>query len=78
MDDSASGRYVHLHHCLKAKLSINAVDRLIGAARKLVSHFSHSVVASEELKRRRAQVEINKRKLEFAIRWNFCLSVSWT
>ena len=69
--------YVHLHHCLKAKLSINAVDRLIGVAGKLVGHFNHSVVASEELKRRRAQVEINERKLEFAIRGNFCLSVSW-
>ena len=47
-----------LQLCLKAKISINAIGRLIGAARKLVGHFNHIVVASKELKRRQAQLEI--------------------
>ena len=63
-------------HCLqlflKAALSINAVDRLLGAARKLVGHFKHSVVATEELKRRQIQMEVAQKKLiqDCATRWN--------
>lgn len=34
--------------CLKAGLGIAAMDILLDAARKLVGHFSHSVVATEE------------------------------
>ncbi len=63
-------------HCLqlylKAGLSISGIDRLIGVARKLVGHFRHSVVASEELKRRQAQMKVAEKKLiqDCATRWN--------
>lgn len=50
-----------LQLCLKAGLSISAIDRLIGAARKLVGHFNHSVIAAEELKRRQAQMQIREK-----------------
>jgi len=61
-----------LQLCLKAGLSISAIDRLIGAARKLVGHFNHSVIAAEELKGRQAQMQIREKKLvqEVATRWN--------
>ena len=61
-----------LQLCLKAGLSISAIDRLIGAARKLVGHFNHSVIAAEELKRRQAQMQIREKKLvqEVVTRWN--------
>ena len=61
-----------LQLCLEAGFSINAINRLLGAARKLVGHFNHSVVASEELKRRQAQMELREKKLvqECATRWN--------
>ena len=61
-----------LQLCLKAGFSINAIDRLVGAARKLVGHFNHSVVASEQLKRRQAQMGNREKKLvqECATRWN--------
>jgi len=39
-----------LQLCLKAGLSINTIDRLTGAAHRLVGHFKHSVLACEELK----------------------------
>ena len=42
-------------HCLQlrvnAGLFINAIERLTGAASKLVGYFKHSVVASKELKK---------------------------
>lgn len=61
-----------LQLCLKAGLSSNAIDRLIGAARKLVGHFNRSVVASEELKKREVQMNIAEKKLvqDCATRWN--------
>jgi len=61
-----------LQLCLKAGLSISAIDRLIGAVRKLVGHFNHSVIAAEELMRRKAQMQIREKKLvqEVATRWN--------
>ena len=61
-----------LQLCLKAALSINAVDQLLGAARKLVGHFKHSIVATEELKRRQTQMEVAQKKLiqDCATRWN--------
>ena len=44
-----------LQLCLKAGLTGNAIDRLIGAACKLVGHINHSVVASEQLKKRKCR-----------------------
>lgn len=52
-----------LQLCLKSVLSIGTLDRLLGAARKLVRHFKRSIVATEELKRRQAQMEITQKKL---------------
>ena len=61
-----------LQLCLKTVLSINIVDRLLGAARKLVGHFKHSVVATEELKRRQMQMAVAQKKLiqDCTTRWN--------
>ena len=41
-----------LQLCLNPGLAINSIDRLVKAARKLVGHFKHSVLATEELKKR--------------------------
>ena len=52
-----------LQLCVNAGLSINTIERLTGAASKLVGHFKHSVVASEELKKRQKQMEQPELKL---------------
>lgn len=36
-----------LHLCILAGLNISVIDRLIMAVKKIVSHFNHSVVATE-------------------------------
>ena len=36
---------------------------LLGTAKKLVAHFHHSVIASEELKRRCSQIELKEYKV---------------
>ena len=61
-----------LQLCLKAGLSIPTIDRLLGAARKLVGHFNHSVVATEQLKTRQSQMNMTEKKLvkDVATRWN--------
>ena len=61
-----------LQLCVNAGLSINTIDRLTGAASQLVSHFKHSVVASEELKKRQKQMERPELKLiqSCTTRWN--------
>ena len=61
-----------LQLCLKSGLNINSIDRLLGASQKLVSHFRHSVVASEALKKKQQQMDVNGRKLVKACvtRWN--------
>ena len=51
----------HLQLYLKAALSGNVTARMLGAARKLVGHFKHSVVALEKLKKRQTQMEINQK-----------------
>ena len=40
-----------LQLCLQAGLDVLIIASLLTAAKKLVTHFKHSVVASEELKR---------------------------
>ena len=42
---------------------LNSIDRLLGASQKLVSHFRHSVVASEALRTKQQQMDVNGRKL---------------
>ena len=49
-----------LQLCVNAGLSISTIDRLTGAASKLLRHFKHSVVASEELKKRQPKQLIQK------------------
>ena len=58
--------------CLLAGLKINAIDKLIGAVKKIVSHFSHSVVATEALKNKQQQMNITAKKLinSCPTRWN--------
>ena len=52
-----------LQLCLKEGLSITAIDRLLEAARKLVGHFHHSVVATEALKKWQEQMGDTQKKL---------------
>ena len=61
-----------LQLCLKAGLSINIIDRLTGAACKLVGHFKHSVLACEDLRKRQTQMELPEHKLiqDCDTRWN--------
>ena len=42
---------------------LNSIDRLLGASQKRVSHFRHSVVASEALRTKQQQMDVNGRKL---------------
>ena len=46
-----------LQLCILAGLKINAIDRLTMAVKKIVSHFSHSVVATEALEKQAAADE---------------------
>ena len=64
-----------LQLCLKERLSITAIDRLLGAAQKLVGHFHHSVVATEVLKKRQDQMGDTQKKIvqDVATRWNSSL-----
>ena len=61
-----------LQLCLNAGFSIPAIDRLLGASRKLVYHFHHSVVATQALKTRQEQMNLPQNKLITACvtRWN--------
>ena len=60
-----------LQLCILAGFSISAIDRL-SAAKKIVTHFHHSVVASEALKQKQAQMNMSCKKLvtSCATRWN--------
>ena len=64
-------------HCLQLSInaglsSVSVIDCMIGAAKKLVGHFRHSVVASEALKQRQEQMGIPQKKLvqSCLTRWN--------
>lgn len=64
-----------LQLCVNAGLtSVSAVECTIAPAKKLVSHFCHSVVASEALKERQQLMGIDQKKLiqSCATRWNSC------
>ena len=66
-----------LQLCLKAGLNINAVDRLISCSQKLVAHFHHSVVATEALKQKQQQMNVEGKKLVrcCATPWNSQLAM---
>ena len=61
-----------LQLCILAGLKINAINKLTAAAKKIVSHFSHSVVATEALKNKQLQMNITAKKLinSCPTRWN--------
>jgi len=52
-----------LQLCVLAGLSISAIDRLITAVKKIVSHFNHSVVATVSLKEKQNQMKIDAKSL---------------
>ena len=61
-----------LQLCLQAGLQIQTIKSFLVAAKKLVAHFHHSVIASEELKRRCSQMELKEYKViqMCPTRWN--------
>ena len=62
-----------LQLCINAGLTtVSVVDRTIAAAKKLVGHFRHSVVASEALKKRQKQMGVEQKRLIqcCATRWS--------
>jgi len=56
-----------LHHCLQfcilAGFKITSVDRLLSAAKKIVAHFHHSVVATQALKQKQVDMNMPGKKL---------------
>ena len=58
--------------CVEDGLKINAIARLVGAGRKLVSHFRHSSVATAALADRQKSMSMPVKKLiqDCATRWN--------
>ena len=64
-----------LQLCVNAGLSsVSTIDRTVGAAKKLVGHFRHGVVASEALKQRQSQMGLEQKKLiqSCVTRWSSC------
>ena len=61
-----------LQLCILAGLKVNAIDKLTAAVKKIVSHFRHSVVATEALKNKQQQMNITAKKLinSCPTRWN--------
>ncbi len=59
-----------LQLCVNAGFSIPAIDRLLGAARNVVAHFHHSVVATKAIKCPQEQmgVQLNKLIVAYATR----------
>ena len=55
--------------------STTSIDRALGAARKLVSHFHHSTLATAELYKKQLQMDKDKQKLKIdcSTRWNSTL-----
>ena len=64
-----------LQLCINAGLSADSkIEHMVAAAKKLVGHFKHSVVASEALEQRQAQMGIKEKKLiqSCVTRWSSC------
>ena len=53
-----------LQLCIEKGLSIGAISRAIGAAKKLVGHFRHSALATSELRRRQESMGVPQKKLQ--------------
>lgn len=62
-----------LQLAIKSGLVLPDVAKVIDAARRVVSHFRHSAVATCALKRRQDQLGIRAKKLQndCAVRWNY-------
>ena len=56
-------------------MSLTAISQALGAAKKLVTHFRHSVLATAELRRRQEAMSVEPKKLQQACitRWNSTL-----
>ena len=61
-----------LQLCVEDGLKINSIARLLGACRKLVSHFRHSTTATAALMDRQKQMNMPTKKLmqDCSTRWN--------
>ena len=61
-----------LQLCVEKGLSIGAITRAVGAAKKLVGHFRHSALATSELRKRQESMGIPQKKLQqdCPTRWN--------
>lgn len=61
-----------LQLAIKAGLSLPEIAKAIDAARRVVSHFRHSSVATHALKEKQAQLRQKEKKLQndCAVRWN--------
>ncbi|KAK6196399.1 hypothetical protein SNE40_001632 [Patella caerulea] len=65
-----TGCFAHtLQLAVNDGLKLNAIDRVLGAARKLVGHFNHSVVATETLLKVQGS-DPKKLIQDVATRWN--------
>ena len=58
--------------CVQDGLKLNTIDRLLGASRKLVTHFKHSTVATAALVDRQKSMNMAVKKLlqDVSTRWN--------
>ena len=56
-------------------MSLTAISQALGEAKKLVTHFWHSALATAELKRRQETMSVEPKKLQQACitRWNSTL-----
>ena len=61
--ESISCNAHRLQLCLKKGLSIDAIDRMIRCASKLVGHFKHSALATNALTKRQEQMQVDKKSL---------------
>ena len=61
-----------LQLCVQEGLSVSAISKAVGAAKKLVGHFRHSALASNELKKRQEEMGKPPKKLQqdCPTRWN--------
>jgi len=52
-----------LQLCILAGFKITIIDRLLSAAKKIVTHFHHSVVATQGLKQKHEEMNMSGKKL---------------
>ena len=64
-----------LQLCIEEGVSLTAISQALGAAKKLVTHFRHSALATAELRKRQEAMSVEPKKLQQACitRWNSTL-----